>query len=50
MAQKSKPKPSDDERHKRFVEVARKVGADETEEGAERALKSVIKRPHNEAK
>jgi hypothetical protein len=38
-----KPKLTDAERHKRFVEVARKVEADETEEGAERALKKVIR-------
>jgi hypothetical protein len=37
-----KPKLTDAERHKRFVEVAREVGADETEEGAERALRKVI--------
>jgi len=37
-----KPKLTDAERHKRFVEVAHRVEADETEEGAERALKSVI--------
>ena len=35
------PKLSDAERHKRFIEVARKVETDETEEGAERALKSL---------
>jgi hypothetical protein len=39
---KPKPKLTDEERHKRFVEVARKVGADETEEGADRALKMVV--------
>lgn len=42
-----KPKLTDAERHKRFVEVARKVEADETEEGAERALKRVISKPSN---
>jgi hypothetical protein len=46
-----KPKLSDEERHKRFVEVARQVEADETEEGADLALKKVlekkpIERPH----
>jgi hypothetical protein len=37
-----KPKLTDEERHKRFVEVARKAEADETEEGAERALRKVV--------
>ena len=37
-----KPKLTDAERHKCFVEVARKVEADETEEGAERALRKII--------
>jgi hypothetical protein len=37
-----KPKLTDAERHKRFVEVAREVEADETEEGAERALRKVV--------
>jgi hypothetical protein len=37
-----KPKLTDAERHKRFVEVAREVEADETEEGAERALKKIV--------
>jgi hypothetical protein len=41
----AQPKLTDTERHKRFVEVARKVEADETEEGADRALKSVILTP-----
>jgi hypothetical protein len=38
-----KPKLTDEERHKRFVEVARKVEADETEEGADRALRRVVR-------
>jgi hypothetical protein len=41
----SKPKLTDAERHKRFVEEARAAGADETEEGAERALRKVLKPP-----
>ena len=44
MQRKSKPKPklTDEERHKRFVDVAREVEADETEEGAERAFRKVV--------
>jgi hypothetical protein len=41
----AKSKLTDAERHKRFLEEARRAEADETEEGAERALKSVISRP-----
>ena len=35
-------KPNDPKQSKRFLEAAREVGADETEEGAERAFKKVI--------
>jgi hypothetical protein len=38
-------KPDDPAQHKRFVEAARKAGADETEEGADRAFKKVIRAP-----
>jgi hypothetical protein len=41
-----KQRPADDpEQSKRFIEAARKAEADETEEGAERALKKVISSP-----
>jgi hypothetical protein len=43
LPRKRNPKLTDEERHKRFIEVARKVEADETEEGAERALRKVIR-------
>jgi hypothetical protein len=37
------PKPDDPEQYKRFIEAARKAGADETKEGADRAFKKVTK-------
>ena len=36
-------KPDDKEQSKRFIEAAREAQADETEEGAERAFKGVVK-------
>jgi hypothetical protein len=35
-------KPDDPEQSKRFIDTAREVEADETEEGAERAFKKVV--------
>lgn len=40
-----KPKLTDAERHKRFVEMAREVEADETPESFERAFRKVTKPP-----
>ena len=37
-----KPKLTDDERHKRFVDMAKKVGASENEEDFIKALRSVL--------
>jgi len=37
-----KPKLTDTERHKRFVEVARKVEADESPEAFDRAFDAVV--------
>jgi hypothetical protein len=47
MASKKTPKPklTDAERHKRFVEMAREVEADESPEAFEKAFKSVTKAP-----
>jgi len=42
MSRKPEPKPDDAEQSKRFIDKAREVGADETEEGAERAFKKVV--------
>jgi hypothetical protein len=38
-----KPKLTDDERHKRFVETAKKVGASENLEDFDRAFERVVK-------
>jgi hypothetical protein len=43
LAEKPKPEQDDPEQSKRFLEAAKAVGADETEKGAERAFKSVVK-------
>jgi hypothetical protein len=43
MTSKSKSKPDDPELSKRFLEAAREAGADETEKGAERVFKSVVR-------
>jgi hypothetical protein len=43
MSQQSKPKPDDPAQYKRFVEAARKAGADDSEEGADRAFRKVVK-------
>jgi hypothetical protein len=40
---KQKSKLTDKERHKRFVEMARAVEADESPEAFDRAFKSVVK-------
>jgi hypothetical protein len=36
-------KPDDPEQSQRFIDTAREIGADETEEGAERAFSKVAK-------
>ena len=41
MGRKPNPKPDDPAQSKRFLEAAREAEADETEEGAERAFKSI---------
>ena len=45
-----KPKPDDPAESKRFIDIAREIGADETEEGRkafERAFRKIIsKRPN----
>ena len=40
---KPKPKLSDEERHKRFVEMAHEVEADESPEAFDRAFRSIIR-------
>jgi hypothetical protein len=41
MPRKPAPKPNDPEEYKRFVETARKLGADESPEAMERAFKKI---------
>ena len=38
-------KPDDAEQSKRFIEAAREAEADETEKGADRAFKKIVKNP-----
>jgi hypothetical protein len=45
MSRKPKLKPDDPAQSKRFIEAAREAEADESQEGAERAFKSIIKQP-----
>jgi hypothetical protein len=50
----TKPKPNakqdDAEQAKRFIDVAREIEADETEEGARRAFKRAVKPPRTRGK
>lgn len=41
----TKPKPTDAERHARFVETAREVGASEDPKDFEKAFTAVTKKP-----
>jgi hypothetical protein len=43
MPQKPDQKPDDPEQSKRFIDAAREAEADETEEGAIRAFKKVVR-------
>jgi hypothetical protein len=43
VSRKPELKPDDPEQSKRFLEAAREAGADETNKGAERAFKAVVK-------
>lgn len=45
MGRKPNPKSDDPEQSKRFIDAAREAGADESEDGAERAFRKVAKRP-----
>lgn len=44
MPRKLEPKPDDPEQSKRFIDAAREAGADETEEGAERAFMKIARK------
>lgn len=50
MTPKTEHKPDDPAQSKRFIDAAREVEADETEEGAERAFKKVVSRPVKDRK
>ena len=41
-AKQKQPKLTDAERHKRFVDTAREIGADERSEAFDRAFKNVV--------
>ena len=41
MARKPAPKPDDPEQSKRFIEIAKEVGADSDAEALERTLKDI---------
>ena len=41
MGRKPQPRPDDPAQSKRFIDTAREIEADESEEGAERAFKKV---------
>jgi hypothetical protein len=43
MEQKPKPKPDDPAQYKRFLAAAHDAEVDETEKGADRAFKSIVK-------
>ena len=45
MSEQKKREPDDPEQSKRFIEAAKKAGADESEKGADKALKKVIRHP-----
>jgi hypothetical protein len=45
MPRKPKPKPDNPEQFKRFIETARQVEVDESQEALDRALDKVIGRP-----
>jgi hypothetical protein len=42
---KKPAKPDDPEQSKRFIEAAKKLGSDETKEGADRAFKRAASKP-----
>lgn len=46
--EKKKPEPDDKEQSKRFIDAAREAEADETEQGAERAFKKIVRKPSGE--
>jgi hypothetical protein len=47
---KPKPKLTDAERHKRFVDMAHEVEAEESQEAFDRAFERVVPLPHSSTK
>jgi hypothetical protein len=45
MSRKPKPKPDDPAESKRFIALAREIGADERPEAFERVFKKVVRKP-----
>ena len=43
MEKKPQRTPDDPEQSKRFIDAAKEIGADETEKGADKAFKKVVK-------
>jgi hypothetical protein len=50
MPRKPKPKPDNPEQFKRFIEMARKVEADESADAIDRAFKRVVPVPERSGK
>jgi hypothetical protein len=50
MTKQPQRTPDDPEQSKRFVDTAREIGADETEEGARKAFKKVVPRNPEKAR
>lgn len=48
MTKKSTSKQDDPDQSKRFIDAAREAEAEETEEGAERAFRKIVKKPKRE--
>jgi hypothetical protein len=42
MPRKPQPPPDDPEQSKRFIDTAREIGADESEEGFDRVFKKIV--------
>jgi hypothetical protein len=50
VGRKPEPKPDDPAQSKRFIDAAREAGADETDQGADRAFKRIAQRKASQAK
>jgi hypothetical protein len=50
VGRKPAPKPDDPAQSKRFIDAAREAGADETDQGADRAFKRIAQRKASQTK